>query len=285
MNKKNNTNQNPNSLYLLTNIENYKLNLVNSPSEIIRKKNSLCIEYLNFISDNISSQKNYLNKFIIIRGLDTISNVFNTILYYTKNLDLSFYHSQKAFYFYVEFIEQIMNDEHIFLNISSRDATLFVYKKTIFDINKSFQKNIGKEKEKEKEIIQKETFDILLLYKNIIKLILFFFTENNNESFKKENLKKTVEIIENFIDKINDCKLSKKNLEILISFLEYNNNHINTYNFKLENYKIILDIFLKKLFKTKIDIHKKLKDNINHYDTLKNTIGLNNESFVNYFFL
>lgn len=99
MNKKTNTNTNTNLLYLLNHVENYKPTLTNSICEIIKKKNSLCIEYLNFISENISSQKNNLNKFIVIRGLDTISNVFNTILYYTKNLELAFYHSQKHFIF------------------------------------------------------------------------------------------------------------------------------------------------------------------------------------------
>ena len=64
------------------------------------------------------------------------------IFYYTKNLDLTFYHTQKAYFFYIEFIEQIYDDNVTFLRLSSRDALMFVYKKTIFDINNDHKKSL-----------------------------------------------------------------------------------------------------------------------------------------------
>ena len=54
---------------------------------------------------------------------------------------MTYFHSQKSFYFYVEFIGQISEDQHSFLHLSSKDASIFVYKKTIFEINDEIIKN------------------------------------------------------------------------------------------------------------------------------------------------
>ena len=104
------------------------------------KYSELLIEYTKFIVENIQIKNKSYSKFIIIRGLDTITNVFTTILYYTKNLDLTFFHCQKSYYFYVEFISQISEAEKLFLQLSSRDASTYVYKKTLFDLNNSVLK-------------------------------------------------------------------------------------------------------------------------------------------------
>ena len=61
---------------------------------------------------------------------------------YTKNLELTVHHCKKAFLYYVEFIGQIGDDNHTFLQLNSKDATLFVYKKTIFDINNEYKKKV-----------------------------------------------------------------------------------------------------------------------------------------------
>ena len=135
-----NHNQN-NSFNSLLNIENYKKEFSYSMDDILKKHGILLNEYLNFIYENINLKNKSCNNFIIIRGIETISHVFSIILYYSKNIDLAFYHGQKAFYFYVEFICQITDEQHTFLQLNSRDASLFVYKKTIFDINNDYTKN------------------------------------------------------------------------------------------------------------------------------------------------
>jgi hypothetical protein len=111
-----------------------------SVPEIMEKYVSLIIEYTTFIRDknNILYKKHY--PYILARGLDTISHVFIMILFYTKNIELTYYHSQKSFYYYVEFIEQILDVQHTFLHLSSRDASIFVYKKTIYEINQEHRK-------------------------------------------------------------------------------------------------------------------------------------------------
>jgi hypothetical protein len=134
--------------FSLTNSENYKKNLDYDLSEITNKYAQLIIEYTNFIHENIKIKNKSFAKFIIIRGLDTITHVFNYILYFTKNLEVTYYHCQKSFYFYIEFVGQITEEDKIFLQLTTRDATMYVYKKTIFDINNELKKqNINNSKE------------------------------------------------------------------------------------------------------------------------------------------
>ena len=129
--------------YALYNTENYKNTLTNSISEILTKYVSIVSEYLYCISEKQNIKKHKYYQYILERGFDTITNVFKILFYFTKNLDLTYYHSQKAYYFYIEFIEQISDDNITFLQLSSRDATTFVYKKTIYEISNEYKKTMN----------------------------------------------------------------------------------------------------------------------------------------------
>ena len=50
-------------------------------------------------------------------------------------MSFTYYHCEKGIYYFTEFISQIEN-ENSFLKLSSIDAIIFVYKKTIYNINK-----------------------------------------------------------------------------------------------------------------------------------------------------
>ena len=132
------------NLYLLNNQDNYKKSIDSSLGEVVDKYMLLLIEYIHFIMEymhnSVTMKNSTFNKFIIQKGIDTITHVFTLLLYYSRNLELSYYHSQKAFYLYVEFISQVSNEQNSFLHLTSRDAVLFVYKKTIFDIHNDIQK-------------------------------------------------------------------------------------------------------------------------------------------------
>ena len=126
--------------YSLQNVENYKKELNSSVNEIIQKYVNLLLEYYKFIIENIKIKNVHFSRFIIIRGADTMINVFLNLLLYTKNIDLTYFQCQKSFYFYVEFVGQISEDEKMFLQLTSRDASTYVYKKTIFEINNELKK-------------------------------------------------------------------------------------------------------------------------------------------------
>ena len=83
-----------------------------------------------------------------IRGLDTITHVFIMLLYYTQHLETAFTYSQKSLYLYIEFIEQIAFDKNSFLQLSSKDAVIYVYKKTLYKI----KKNENRERERDKKV-------------------------------------------------------------------------------------------------------------------------------------
>jgi len=172
--------------FSINNLENYNKDFDYKINDIILKYILLSNEFLKFILEIIQitllkKQKNFscenANKFIIIRGYETITNVFNIILYYTKNLDLTFYHCQKAYYYYTEFIEQISNVEHVFLQLDSRDASTYVYKKTLFELDESIKKTMPP-CSKNKVLIEKmDTY--LKIFKNIFEFLLQFLDFNN----------------------------------------------------------------------------------------------------------
>ena len=71
------------------------------------------------------------------------------MLFIYKKFRFTYKHCQQGFFYYVEFIGQIGNDNGGFLQLSSKDAVLFVYKKTLFDLNPEYKK-IMKYKKKKK---------------------------------------------------------------------------------------------------------------------------------------
>ena len=128
----------------LQNINNYNLNYINSTTEVFAKYIGLITEYLVQIIDVIYIEDNIYYKYIINKGIETLSHVFKLIHLYTKNLEITYFYGQKAFYYYTEFIGQIIQieDEHqSFLQLNCKDASLFVYKKTIFELNNDFKKD------------------------------------------------------------------------------------------------------------------------------------------------
>jgi len=266
-------NENNSVLYSLHNVENYKPTLNYSIHEILNKYNLFILEYLKFITEKVNLKNSSSNKFIIIRGLETISHVFNNILYYSKNIDLAFFHGQKAFYFYVEFIEQISDEQHIFLKLNSRDASLFVYKKTLFEINNEYRKKMTNCID-EKTV---EYFDILHIHTNIIKSIINFFIHKYD--FFNDDIKIFVKNIihktENIINKISNCKLNKKWFGIILLFIEQLNKDIYLDEL-LNDYFNIIELFLKEKNKEKnkekideITIEKKIYS-LEFYENLNN---------------
>lgn len=194
--------------YSLHNNENFKKELESEITHIIKKLSDLFIDYFKFIIENIKLKKTNFSRFIITRGLDTIINVFNNILFYTKNLDLTYFHCQKAFYFYIEFVGQISEDEKMFLQLSSRDATTYVYKKTIFEINNEVRKN--------NEDISDYTrlkLDIINSYIDLYKTLLLKLI--NNDFFNNEKLLS----IQYIYNKLNNLT-NKSKIELLNQIIE-----------------------------------------------------------------
>jgi hypothetical protein len=260
--------------YLLSQVDNYKDKINKDLKYILEKYIELIIDYIKFITEKINIKKNQYYKYIFIRGFDTITTVFKIMLFYTKNVDLTYYHSQKAFYFYVEFIEQISTDQNSFLQLSSREASLFVYKKTIFEINLEIKKKIKDLSNDDKNILNK--FDIFLdIYKNII---VFFINKNQNDNII--DLTNHCEYLKLFNDKINMLELLPIQIEcihlIIDKFSLFNIN--NTVFFEL------MEVFVKKISNKKImDINYEIIKEKIMDSSLENNLT-NSKTFINWIF-
>jgi|SaaInlStandDraft_6_1057023.scaffolds.fasta_scaffold00388_12 hypothetical protein len=168
----------------INSIDNYKQTLIETNDIVIDKYLDIIHEYIMFAISNIHIQKHNYFKYIINKGLETIQYVFLMLLLYTKNLELVHYHCSKAFYYYVEFIGQVGDDNHVFLRLTSKDAILFVYKKTIFEINDSFKRTFQNPDNEEKK--QFDTINSMieltnsLLYSSFDKCVDVNSPERNN---------------------------------------------------------------------------------------------------------
>tara|TARA_B100001250_G_C19772722_1_gene777986 strand:+ start:626 stop:1459 length:834 start_codon:yes stop_codon:yes gene_type:complete len=158
----------------LFDIKNYNKKLLESEDIITSKYCELITEYIFHLCENIIIQNHEYFIFILIRGLNSLKHIFNTLLLYTKNFELTMYHCKKAYLFYVEFIGQIGDDSHSYLQLNSKDATLFIYKKTIFEINNEYRKQFVLKKE------EKEIFEYIHKFSTVVAEIFEEVINNNN---------------------------------------------------------------------------------------------------------
>ena len=88
-------------------------------------------------------ESNTINKYYVDKGINIIINVFKLILLYTKNLEITKIYSINSIYYYIEYINQISNNESeiVFINLTVNDAILYVYRKSIYEISDSYKKN------------------------------------------------------------------------------------------------------------------------------------------------
>ena len=236
-----------NPQYSLSNVDNYKPIFMSSVQDILTKFVSVIIEYMKFMSEKIRMKNKHYYRFIFERGVETVIHVFTNILFYTKNLDLSVYHSQKAYYFYIEFIEQISDENVTFLQLSSRDAILFVYKKTIFEINQDYKKTMPELSIDNKNIIT--TMDTYIaIYKKIIRHI--FSDPDFNYTNNVDHIDKNCDNLKFLTEELNKLKSKKNCLENIYLFT----NLLVDKQIKLiDLFELLLDFIKRLQTRKKID--------------------------------
>jgi copper chaperone CopZ len=263
---------------VLYNTDNYKSTIHNTAQDILAKISIIIIEYMRLISEKINIKNKQYYIFIFERGIETLIHVFTMIFYYTKNLDLTFYHSQKAYYFYIEFIEQISDDNITFLKLSSKDAVMFVYKKTIFDLNNERKKTMLLLTSDENTVIA-YTDNHMHIYKKFVSYIL------NHSDFLYEN---KLEYINSCCDKMQKCisilnkyKIRQNYIECIYLFTNLLTQidgvkSVSIFFDTIEEFvKRLKDLTIKKkIINEKIINEKIINEKINDY-------SINNNNFVN----
>jgi hypothetical protein len=265
--------------YSLHNLENYKNNLNASTEEIVKTYKEIIDDFLKFILENLKIKTNMYSKFIIIRGVDTITNVFNIILYYTKNLELTFYHCQKSYYYYVEFIEQISEDQHVFLQLNSRDASTYVFKKTIYELKHDIVKNITFCSD-ENKIKLDSVNEYIYFLKNTLELIFQKIDLEYDNLEKKIEIMKKIHVIFNVISLL---KLDKKTSKILYYFFEKIT--ILEKEIDIDLYLEILFVIMRKIIKNTNKSIQNIEKNILNYDRaiMKLDSNYNIDKFIKIF--
>lgn len=191
---------------------------------------------------NISDANYFL--YIVEKGIETIMHVFKTLLLYTRNLELVIYHTEKACVYYIEFISQIGQDSQHLLQLNTRDAILFVYKKTIYEINGDCKKRTFLNSDQNTLLnVMNETVDII---NGLVRSVL---VERTSQTDKKVLITFIIEQIDFYVkglifngDDI-DVRMSKllylNNIIASLSILT--NNHIQIFN--------IVEAIFKKISK------------------------------------
>tara|TARA_B110000971_G_C20006468_1_gene499396 strand:- start:396 stop:1163 length:768 start_codon:yes stop_codon:yes gene_type:complete len=75
----------------------------------------------------------------LIMGIYSIMHVFRIVLLYTRSRQLAIHHASRAGIYFLEFVSQISDDGQHYLQLTPKDAILFAYKKTLFDINTEYR--------------------------------------------------------------------------------------------------------------------------------------------------
>jgi len=236
--------------YLLTISENY-LTTEDNISENLKHHLKILNEFIHYtIESNISNSSNKL--LIIMKGIESLFHIYNYLFYYTKNSNLSFYHTQKAIYMYIEFIKQITDENSNLLNLKINDAVLFIYKKTIFEVKKEFIKN------KENNNIQ-----LLNINSNIIKYI-FSFIYNKS----REDILTYLKLVINLLENIYFFNYDENNFSNLLLFVEILYSHF-LQSYTIEQYIDFIEKISKKINKTNITT-KYMKEKIYFDNTIEN---------------
>lgn len=269
---------------IISNTDNYNQNFEFSDTKTyVGRYVELINEYMLYVVENMIIQDDAYLLFLIQRGVETIMHCFKFLLMYTKNLELTIYQCKKALYYYIEFIGQIsdVSLHHSYLQLNSKDATLFVYKKTIYDINNVYRKKFIQSKN-DKQFL------------NSISNIIVLFNATLFHLLQKERLKysKKESIIHFAIDRATSItnKLFNKNNYFLTDtkteLCLFVFRIFQTYDIDTIKYSNICEIFIKKLRKYKEneipDVKILLKEKLYNNISISNLEEMSGLRYINW---
>lgn len=207
-------------------------------------------EFLSCVIENINIRDKTHFLFVVKRGLDTLRHCFKLIYLYTKNHAMAIHHCRRGFCYYIEFIGQICEDGNSYLQLNSKDAVLFVYKKTIYDINPEHVREHSLSVE-EKEVLEIVNVDIDIFNTIISNMLHLMIDAVDNRG---DTIKGAVEKSFKICSKLNQ---NIKKSDIVLSFVS----SINAFVTNSGKYSELCNGFIKKYNKKNIDkfmLYKKL---------------------------
>ena len=225
----------------------------------------LISQFLLYTKDNVLIQNNSYYFFVIKRGIETIGHIFKILMLYTKNFPLTIYHCKKSFFYYIEFIGQIGDDNHTYLQLSSKDAMLFVLKKTIFEINNQYRQTFTLNDPQDKQFL-KFFFKLIMLLNELINYCLSTKIQTGDKHAALQFCSDIpLKIIKMVYSKKKSISHAIQNIDMIIHLL----NILKIKQMDSEKMLTIVKHFCKKQHKKNITI-KKLSEKLSnsHFNTI-----------------
>jgi hypothetical protein len=208
-------------------------------NQIIDKYTIILKEFFDLIlqSESMSELKYPISSLYI--GINSIHRVFEYVLLKTKSIEKAYYYSQRTYYYYLEYLEQI-HHSNLSQNLNHMNAILFVYKKTIFDLYDGNEQNDTSNKISNimtlnNTILIIDENEWRELFMKISKIINTIFDWNNIE-LEFSNRK---DICENYLGQF---LLRVENIDLTISYLEIIQQKMQ---FDYKSYEFLLKELLK----------------------------------------
>ena len=120
----------------LSNKDNYLTELDCDYHELTQAYIVMVEYYITTIEQTVRMDDRSYYRYILCKGVENLKNIFRLLLVYTKNKAMSAFQTEKAMLYYVEFMGQISNEHSFIINLNGKDATLFIFKKTLYDLAK-----------------------------------------------------------------------------------------------------------------------------------------------------
>ena len=266
--------------YELSTINHYNKKIAMHQYRYIFKKYiQLISEFLICAARNISFHNKKYYLFMIQRGLETIMHCFKILFMYTKNIDLTIYHCKKAYCYYIEFIGQISENGHTYLQLNSKDAILFVYKKTIFQINNDYRKNFILEKEE--NTFLKNITQLLDIYHGVIVYSLSHkdINDTTKRLVMQFSIEKSVAIVSKFVKGSKPYMEYAGLYERVILFMSV----MKTYKLSAEDFCSICEKFINKIKKKEIHMET-LQKKLFSSECRKINLSYTHRRFINWLY-
>lgn len=218
----------------IQNEDNYVSTLQNTEKECFIYYIKIINDYIRDFNDKIIYQNNNKHSFILEKGLETIRHVFMQTLIYSNNLEFTIEVTEKAYQYFIEFIGQIGEENNAIFNLSSQDAVLFAYKKTIYDIPAKIRKDFV---EHDKLIITIKGYTEI--YDNLLSYHINKF--------------QTIESIDLFLpitDSLLQLPLLFEYLNTIVSFIKF----LQIKNIPSIKYFQTINLFIKNISKKQISL-------------------------------
>ena len=144
-------------------------------------------------------------------GLNSIYRVFEYVLFKTKNIEKAYYYCQKTYFYYTEYMEQI-HHSNLQNTLNQTDAVLFIYKKTIFELqkdgdNKTFD-TITNIMTFEEEISKLNTKEYVIWLSELSNLINIFFYWDNSYMTFDERMSLSKNLLKKYMYNIDKLELA-----------------------------------------------------------------------------